>query len=110
MAKLLLNPTGFKTWEVAKDFNVSINNFKVKVPKGFRTDLASIPRIFWNIFPPFGRYTQAAVVHDYLYRIQHNRKQADKIFYDLMIEYGTRKWKAKIMYLAVRIFGYYAWK
>lgn len=40
----------------------------ITVPMGFVTDLASIPRGLWNLFPPHGRYDYAAVVHDYLYR------------------------------------------
>lgn len=104
-AKLILTPAGFKTWEVVEDFEVSINNFSFIVPKGFKTDLASVPRIFWALIPPFGRYSQAAVVHDYLYRVEHDRKEADEIFYDLMIKYETWKWKARVMFWGVRMFG-----
>jgi len=104
--KLILTPSGFKHWELDKDFEVDVLGFhKIVVPRGFRTDLASVPRIFWVLIPPFGRYSQAAVVHDYLYRMEHDRKEADSIFYDLMIEYGVWKWKAIIMYLGVRAFG-----
>ena len=46
-------------------------NFKdVNVPTGFVTDLASIPRPFWSVFPKTGRYAYAAIVHDYLYWTQ----------------------------------------
>lgn len=38
----------------------------VNVPEGFVTDLASVPRAFWEIMRPEGRYAYAAVVHDYL--------------------------------------------
>ena len=34
------------------------------IPTGTRSDLASTPRIFWNILPPTGAYEQAAFVHD----------------------------------------------
>ena len=40
----------------------------VEIPNGFITDFASVPRLFWNIFPPIGNYRNAAIVHDYLYR------------------------------------------
>lgn len=116
--QLNLTPDGFKTWRLTNDFTQEIKvrfrngycNFPITVPKGFRTDLASIPRIFWMILPPFGRYSQAAVIHDYLYSIKYPRDLADKIFYESMLRYGTYKWKAKIMYYAVRIFGKTAWK
>jgi Protein of unknown function (DUF1353) len=36
------------------------------VPAGFRTDFASVPRVAVWLFPRFGRYTLAAVLHDWL--------------------------------------------
>lgn len=109
--KLVLTPIGFKTWELVKDFVVDTSFGQITVPKGAVTDLASIPRIFWVLIPPFGRYSQAAAVHDSLYYSKiFTRKESDKIFYELMLKYGTWKWKAKIMYLAVRIFGGFAWR
>ncbi|MNC25969.1 hypothetical protein D3C87_600930 [compost metagenome] len=38
----------------------------VYIPAGMLTDLASIPRIVWNILPPTGKYGAAAIVHDRL--------------------------------------------
>ena len=32
----------------------------------FRTDLASVPRFLSWLFPRYGKYTKAAVIHDYL--------------------------------------------
>lgn len=39
---------------------------KIIVPKGFKTDLASIPRLLWVAFPKNGKYQKAAILHDYL--------------------------------------------
>ena len=103
---LILTPSGFKTWELVKDFVQIVDDKEITVPMGFKTDLASVPRIFWVLLPPFGRYSQAAVIHDFLYHSgQFTRKESDKIFYELMLRYGTYKWKAKIMYRGVRMFG-----
>ncbi len=38
------------------------------VPAGFRTDLASVPRVFTWLIPRYGIYTLAAILHDYLCR------------------------------------------
>lgn len=38
----------------------------VYIPAGMLTDLASIPRLVWNILPPSGKYGAAAIVHDRL--------------------------------------------
>lgn len=37
----------------------------IRIPAGFRTDLASVPRLFWALLPPDGVYEKAAVVHDW---------------------------------------------
>lgn len=54
---------------------------KVSVPKGFVTDLTSIPQFFWCALRPDGNYTFPAIVHDYLYWTQSvTRDTADEIF------------------------------
>ena len=46
----------------------------VTAPKGFVTDLASIPRVFWSALRPDGLYAYAAILHDYLYWTQSTTK------------------------------------
>ncbi|EJC5177426.1 DUF1353 domain-containing protein [Salmonella enterica] len=76
------------------------------VPAGFVTDLASVPRIFWTILPPDGKYAKAAIIHDYLYdNALRTKKEADLIFLDGMTVLGVPKWKRTVMYWAVRLFG-----
>ena len=54
----------------------------IAVPAGTITDLASVPRILWVIFPPNGRYAKAAIVHDYLYaQALYSKPVADAVFY-----------------------------
>jgi hypothetical protein len=84
-----------------------VEKYSLTIPKGFITDFASVPRFFWRIIPPWGRYSPAAVVHDYLYRNKIlQRKTADGIFYKLMILSGVPKAQAATMYWAVRAFGW----
>lgn len=78
----------------------------VEVPYGHLTDFASVPRFFWRIFPPFGVYSRAAVIHDYLYDTKPtSRWMADAIFYEVMRELRVPRWKRCLMWLAVRLFG-----
>lgn len=37
----------------------------ITIPDGFRTDLATVPRLFWVLLPPQGAYEKAAVLHDH---------------------------------------------
>jgi hypothetical protein len=91
-----------KLWELYEPFTKGIYT----VPKGFVYDLASIPRIFWPVLAPFGRWLPATTIHDYLYQSKIvNRKQADKVMFELLIEDKVNIALSLIMYLSVRIFG-----
>src|SRR5215207_3681703 len=70
----------------------------IVVPSGFITDGASVPRFLWGMLPAWGKYSRAAVVHDYLLeclvrRDPHaealNRRAADLIFYEAAAVSGT---------------------
>jgi hypothetical protein len=59
---------GADHWRVTDGFRFYIGDENsgdwVNVPAGYLTDGASVPRLFWNVIPPWGAYGQAAVVHD----------------------------------------------
>ena len=38
--------------------------YVISVPVGYVTDLASVPRILWSVFPPHGRYAKATIIHN----------------------------------------------
>lgn len=85
----------------------------VEVPAGFETDGASVPRAFWAIFPPYGPYFRAAVVHDFLYSVGNTRfyrYESDDIFLEAMESLGVPWVKRHIIYRAVRWFGWAAFK
>ena len=69
---------------VVEDYTRYIKDFPITIPKGFRTDGASIPLMLRPFFERYGKNTEAAVVHDYLYSKFNdtgiNRELADKIF------------------------------
>lgn len=108
---LIISPSkDYKHWILRKKFSYHVghknSNDIIEVPVGFITDFASIPRIFWNIAPKWGRYGKSAIIHDYLYCThERSRKEADDIFYEAMLVSKVPKWKAKIMYWCVRLFG-----
>ena len=82
----------------------------VIVPKGFVTDFASIPRLFWSALRPDGEYAYAAVVHDYLYWSQARpRDEADHIFKMAMEDFKISTLTVETMYRAVRVGGASSW-
>ena len=94
------------------------------VPTGFITDLASTPRLLWNVIAPFD-VARAAIVHDLLYKtirsyrwskganeedkelIQKAKKASDKVFLLAMKDSDPRvsKWKMYCAWKAVDLFG-----
>lgn len=62
-------------------YSIGRSGISVTVPKGFVTDFASIPQSLWSFgLSPHGRYSKAAIIHDYLYWAQGcTKEQADNI-------------------------------
>lgn len=106
-------------WKIARAFRFYLDDLQheyIDIPVGFVTDFASVPRIFWGLFPPAtGEYVQAAVVHDYL--IDHGTinvgshnlrmvdyKEANEIFNTAMKVLGTPDFQRKCMYGAVVLY------
>ena len=111
---LTVTKVGERLWRVDREFVYCVgelgSNDRVTVEIGFITDFASVPQVFWSILPPDGQYTQAAVLHDWLYLKQtRTRKEADKIFLEAMEVLGVAWWKRNIMYQAVRLFAWIPW-
>jgi hypothetical protein len=80
-----------------------------KVPAGFTTDLASVPRLPFAYWLFGGKANRPAVVHDHLYQgRQVSRETADAVFFEAMGVEGLwgRKWP---MWAAVRTFGWLPW-
>ena len=109
ITELKTTPIDDKYWLVNEEYRYQTSKGLVVVPKGFRTDYASVPRIFRNIINSYGKHGRAAVVHDWLYsnqcKINITREEADKIFLEIMVEWNVKKYKRILMYVLVRMFG-----
>ncbi len=101
-----------KTWRLNENFKVYYPGLGwLIILAGFETDFASIPWIFRLFFSPAtGKYRVAALIHDYLYKMQrYARKKCDDIFLFFMKVDGVVWLKRKIIYSGVRAGGWYAW-
>tara|TARA_B110001454_G_C12639731_1_gene400663 strand:+ start:485 stop:973 length:489 start_codon:yes stop_codon:yes gene_type:complete len=96
----------------------------ITVPNGFITDLASTPRILWNVIAPFD-VARAAIIHDLLYKairtyrwqkglmeedkelIAKAKKASDKVFHLAMKDSDPKvsNWKIYCAWKAVDLFG-----
>lgn len=91
-------------WELMEPMTFA---YGFTVPKGFVTDLASIPKWLWFIGRPTNiKFQRAAVAHDWLLsRVEVPKCRADRVFFELLKEDGVSLWKARIMYITVKVFG-----
>jgi hypothetical protein len=107
-------PFGDSEWWVltaSLPTRIGISTEIITVPKGFVTDLTSIPRFFWSAFSKTGPYMSAAILHDYLYWDQRcTRAEADRIFDIEMKSYGVNDTSRKLIFSAVSDFGEGSWK
>ena len=104
---------------VANSGNNRTNEIVCK--KGMKTDLASVPRIAWNVIAPWD-VARAAVIHDHLYAVLRSyynseemnkktwrqaRKLSDKVFLWGMKSADPKVSAFKIYsaYWSVRLFG-----
>jgi len=107
--------------------------YKLTVPSGFAYDGTSVPRILWTIsgIYPDGIHRPASLIHDYIYHnkgvlpygIQFtnsngewipsqgrwDRRDSDRLFCRMLRELNVSKFKRRMMYISVRIFGYFWW-
>lgn len=101
---ILLDPI---TWKPNSD---QVGFPEIIVPRGFVTDLASIPRIFWSILRPDADYAYAAIIHDFLYWQQTLPKhKADTILKMSMEDFQLSRPIVASIYYAVVILGKTAW-
>ena len=106
----ILKPYSKDRFELVEPYSVTMPIFKsgsaeeitVEVPKGYKTNGANIPRIFWSIFPPNSpEYLSAVVVHDYLCELKLYAL-ADEALRHIMANLGVAKWKIYCFYYACR--------
>ena len=109
-------------WDILQECGANVTNTgRVTCKKGMWTDLASVPRIVWNVIAPWD-VARAAVIHDHLYAAlrdyyhsegmdkatwKKGRALSDKIFLLGMKAASPKVSKFKIYsaYWSVRVFG-----
>lgn len=106
MPQPVLRPTSCGRWEVVESYR--FNGFTI--PKGFISDLDSVPRLPFAFEVFKSRTRAAALIHDFLYSIGYPRDLADRIFLRFMVAEGVPCRYAIPIFWAVRCFGWLAWK
>lgn len=114
-------------WILADDCRYITNDeVTITVKRGFKTDLASIPRLLSVFIASFELSLAAPVFHDLIYRSTgrvalpdgevapddkvFTREEADDLFLELMTRAKIAYWKRTVAYLAVRGLGKSSWQ
>lgn len=97
----------------------------IPIPKGFITDGATIPKLFWNILSPFGRFFKSCALHDYIClmaKLKNNestnlkeginiatqyRKRADTLLSLSMKKQGIKLWRRLLIMANVRTYTFF---
>lgn len=90
-------------------------NLEVTIPNGFTTDLGSVPSAFRWLISNEGKYDKAYILHDYMYSLLCNgpeitKEDADTILFLNLKYYGLSRFKAVLVYNAVKYFGKSRWR
>jgi hypothetical protein len=119
----ILSFVGGRQWRLEADFWFPDAGRVITVPKGFLFDLSSVPRALWWLIAPFDLSVVAPLVHDFLYRYGgkppagsiepphvYTRAEVDAVFRRIMEAENVAAWRRALGYLAVRVFGFWAWR
>lgn len=118
--ELTIQPHSATTWKLLEDLVYEGQDQRFTIPAGYVTDFATIPKFMRWLINPYGPYTRAAIVHDWLITemarwTAENRahgdpdwqppatsRDTDGIFRRIMREEGTPMPTRWVMWAAVR--------
>lgn len=75
------------------DLRVAVDSRLIRVPSGFKTDFATVPKILRWLIPPMGKYSWAAVVHDFLLVNGYDRDYARLVLSACLKELDSKGWR-----------------
>lgn len=100
--------------QLTSDLQYENNDYIIRVYAGFVSDGGSLPRISWTllgIFPFSPECVLAFFLHDFLYSSQLlTRSQSDNLMREVLgIPPSCSKFQQWLMWIHVRIYGWFAW-
>ena len=109
-----------RLFQLTEPFSGIIDGVDFKIPAGFVTDLASVPRVFESVVPNDDpQILRPAILHDWFYQSQGipegtafwlTRAQADEVLREGMRVCGASCAKRWAVWAAVRVGGVWAWR
>ena len=97
-----------KTIITLEDYWFNFKDKTIRIPAGYRSDGASVPRIFWGLLsPPIDPITlEPSVAHDFLYDIKiAPRREIDYWYIMELSNNGYPDWKCILTLIGIRAGG-----
>ncbi|EME3314770.1 DUF1353 domain-containing protein [Campylobacter jejuni] len=106
LKRVVIKPFDKDKFEVVENYKFDLNVTKGVIEQGYKTDGASIPRIFWSLYPPYkSEYFTACVIHDWLCSkamheksIKNAYKLADLALKEAMLSLGVSRFTTYTFY------------
>ena len=113
---LVLGALSNGNYILKQPYKIELNNGDlIVIHRGYETNGADIPRLFWRLYPPYSpEYMPAVVIHDFLcdraideYANKSDLREkflyADNVFREILEKLNISKSKVKLFYNAVRL-------
>ena len=113
---LVLGALSNGNYILKQPYKIELNNGDlIVIHRGYETNGADIPRLFWRLYPPYSpEYMPAVVIHDFLcdraideYANKADLREkflyADNVFREILEKLNISKSKVKLFYNAVRL-------
>ncbi|WP_348518116.1 DUF1353 domain-containing protein [Campylobacter sp. CCS1377] len=108
LKRVIVKPLDKDRFELMQDYEFSLPSLSAKIEKGFKSNGANIPRLFWSIYPPNKpEYLSAVVIHDFLCEKAKTRegyKLADLALKEAMQALNCNGFKVFIFYHSCNIY------
>ena len=117
-----------RQWQLTEDWHCMLpDGTPIVIPRGFVSDGASAPRLFWPLMPPAGPLLAPSLIHDFAYRYDYlwthdgnggylkhregaGRDYWDRLFHELGIELVGRNLFTLPAHRVMRLLGRKAWR
>ena len=119
--------TATRKWKFDEDYIIHYRkqNKYIYIPKGFRINGPSIPKIGYTIYNPVGILFLGSMPHDFGYKYNgllvldintkqlhlevYTKDELDIIFNDINIQFNNLPHITNCAYVALKLFGFFAW-
>lgn len=106
--RLLVWLFDIRKWQLVDNWHFKLDNgVEIVLPRDFKFDGASIPRIFWAVLSPVGLLLIPGLIHDYGYRFnQIWQKSADGQIRPYMVDAGRKAWDDLFQSVGIQVNGF----